>query len=837
MINIRFVRLTCMVLAVSLLGTFSLFAGGAQEEEPEVPPEVEERTGGWFDEIVTIEEDDSSAAIARLEAGELDMYAHGLSEAELYDRILANEDLGYEESYGGYNELTFNTAGPEFADADGFNPFAVPEIREAMNYLIDREHIADEIYGGLARPRYLPISTALPDYARLSGISRALELEYSYDPGLAEEIISSEMRDLGATMQDGVWHYDGEPVELIILIRNEDERLDIGDYIANQLEDIGFETERIYASAAEAGPLWTERHPDTGEFHVYTGGWITTAVVRDQADNFDFFYTPRGLPFPLWQNYEPTEEFDQIADDLASRRFDTMEERADMFAEALRLSMEDSSRIWLVDTQDVTARRADLSVAADLAGGVSGASLWALTMRDETQVGGTANLGLPSILTEPWNPIDGSNWVYDQMMIEATSEDGVQPDPFTGLYWPHRIESADVLVREDLPVETTHDWVNLERTGEIDVPEDAWADWNAAEQRFVTVGEEEPDGVTARTMVRVQYPDDLYDTVQWHDGSSFSIGDVLLYMILAFDRAQEESPYFDQAAVPTYESFMDDFRGVRIVSEDPLVIETYTDSFYLDAEVNVFNVGTWWPMYAQGTGAWHNLGLALKAEGNEQMALSSDKADRLEVEWTSLVAGPTIELLEENLETAQADGFLPFADFMSDYVDSAEISSRWSNLAAWYDEYEHFWVGTGPYQLAGVFPVEGTVQLTRFEDYPDLATRWDQFEEPMIADATVDGPVSVDQGQEAEYDIHITFAGQPYAIEDIQEVTYLLFDARGDLVHEGIAEPAEDGRYTATLESDVTAALPDGSARLEVAVSSRMVAIPTFTGLEFIVGN
>ncbi len=65
------------------------------------------------------------------------------------------------------------------------------------------------------------------------------------------------------------------------------------------------------------------------------------------------------------------------------------------------------------------------------------------------------------------------------------------------------------------------------------------------------------------------------------------MADVLMGMILTFDRAQEDSPYYDAAAVATYNSIMSAFRGVKILSTDPLIIETYSNLWNLDAELNV----------------------------------------------------------------------------------------------------------------------------------------------------------------------------------------------------------------------------------------------------------
>jgi peptide/nickel transport system substrate-binding protein len=329
-------------------------------------PEPVERTGAWVDTIVFVEEPDSDAAVTRLEVGDIDVFAYNVSEPEVAARIFDSENLKYYTAYGNYNDLTFvPSAGPEFAETGVLNPFYSDKIREAMNWLVDRDYIAQEITGGLARPRFVPINYASKDSALLADTIAAISLKYAHDPDKAVEVITAEMEAMGAEMVDGKWTYNGEPVVLIGLIRTEDERLEIGDYVSNLLEDIGFTVERDYKTSAEASPCWLRGDPETGCAHFYTGGWVSTAISRDAATNFSFFYTPDGLPFPPWQAYSPSDEFYDIATKLNNSEFATMEERADLMARALELALEDSQRIWLKDDVGVAPHAANVTLASD----------------------------------------------------------------------------------------------------------------------------------------------------------------------------------------------------------------------------------------------------------------------------------------------------------------------------------------------------------------------------------------------------------------------------------------------------------------------------------------
>ncbi|MXX24877.1 MAG: ABC transporter substrate-binding protein [Caldilineaceae bacterium SB0668_bin_21] len=810
-------------------------AAAAEEEteetaaaEEEDAAAMSERTGAWVDEVIAIEEPSAAAAVTRMDLAEIDAYAFSISDAEVYATVQGMDSLTYSNSFGVYAELTFNPAGPIFDGTGKLNPFAVPRIREAMNYLVDRDFISQEIYGGLASPRYMAITNAFPDYARLVDIVRQLELEYAHNPDRAAEIINEEMEALGAELVDGVWNYEDEPVEVIFLIRTEDERKEIGDYVSTMLEDLGFSVVRDYKTASEASPVWIGTDPNEGQFHIYTGGWITTAISRDQAGNFDFFYTNRGLPFPLWQAYSPSEEFDAMSEKLDLRDFTTMEERRELFGDVLALSMQDSVRVWLVNQLGFSAYRGDVSVSTDLAGGLNGARLWPYTLRRTGEEGGTLTIAMPSMLPEPWNPVAGTNWIYDTMLIRATADVGAMPDPFTGLQWPQRIDRAEVTVKEGLPVGSTHDWVELSFADEIEVPEDAWLDWDAVEQKFITVGDLHPDGLTANRKSVVHYPGDLSE-LTWHDGSPLSLADIVLDMIMDFDLAKEESAVFDEAQVPSLNNFQSHFRGYRIAQTSPLVIEYYTDQYTLDAELNVVS-------FFPGT-PWHTLAVGLLAEAAGDLAFSSDKADANEVEWMSYIAGPSIEILEGHLESAAADGLIPYASTLGDYISGAEADARWANLSAWYADKGHFWVGNGPFYLEEAFPTEKTVQLIRVENFPDASSKWEGFDTPMIAEVSVDGPARVASGDEATFEVMIDFGGDAYAISDIDEVKYLVFDALGELALTGTAEAVEDGLWQITLSAEDTAGLESGANKLEVAVAPLRVSIPTFSSLEFVTTN
>jgi peptide/nickel transport system substrate-binding protein len=344
-----------------------------------------------------------------------------------------------------------------------------------------------------------------------------------------------------------------------------------------------------------------------------------------------------------------------------------------------------------------------------------------------------------------------------------------------------------------------------------------------------------PDGLTSKVKVTWTYPADLFDTVQWHDGSPLSVGDFVMGMIMTFDPGKAESGLYDESYAANLAAFQGSFRGVQIESTDPLVISSYTDFYALDAEVFGFS---WYPAdsvtYSQGPAAWHNLVPAILGEVAGEMAFGSEKATALEKEWTNFIDGPTLELQKTYLDQAAAESYIPFANVMGEFVTAEEAAARYANLQQWFTDHGHFWIGTGPFYLDQVFTAEGNGVFKRNENFPDLSNKWDRFSAPKVAVVDLSGDGQVTVGQEASFDVTVSYNNEAYPGDEIDAVKYLVFDSAGNMVATGDAEFVADGQYTVTLGADVTGALEAGSNKLEVAVVSKVVSIPSFASFEFV---
>ena len=262
----------------------------------------------------------------------------------------------------------------------------------------------------------------------------------------------------------------------------------------------------------------------------------------------------------------------------------------------------------------------------------------------------------------------------------------------------------------------------------------------------------------------------------------------------------------------------------------------YTDAYQLDAENNITNFRAANPSgYFNGVeAAWHGLVPGWLVEAAGEAAFSADKADANEVEWMSYIAGPTLELLKAQLDAAQAENLIPYEPTLGAYITAEEAAERYSNLQEWYRRYGHFWVNTGPFFLQRAFPVEGTIIMQHNPDYPDSATRWDAFSSAPVPEVVVDGPGSVTIGEEATYEIYVTFEGEDYAVDEIGMVKYLVFDATGELAYVSEATAVGDGHWQAVLSTDVTGGLEAGSNQIAAIVVSNRALLPVTEVMQFV---
>ena len=98
--------------------------------------------GTFVDQIKFIQYLDENTALEEVRNGNLDIYFFRVS-SDRIESSEAREGIQVFESTGGSYSMLVNPSVSE-----SFNPFSITELRFALNYLIDRNLIVNELIGG-----------------------------------------------------------------------------------------------------------------------------------------------------------------------------------------------------------------------------------------------------------------------------------------------------------------------------------------------------------------------------------------------------------------------------------------------------------------------------------------------------------------------------------------------------------------------------------------------------------------------------------------------------------------------------------------------------------------
>lgn len=862
----RLVSLVCLIMAAVLVFAVAgcnkdaadqITSPGIEPTSEFTPePEPESRRGGWLDEIIftVVPEAD---AVSKIGTGEIDLFAGALSGSANFSAI-QSAGINYASVSGKCYEVMLNPSDTK-SKAKQLNPFASSRIREAMNWLLDRDYICQEIFGGTATPKWIPQYPNSPEYARYIEYVRGVEAAYAYNSEKAIEIINSQMLALGAEKNsDGVWTYKNTPVVVTALIRNDDAVLNqIGDYVCNELVRIGFTVDRKYKSLIDCFAIWSETDPAENEWNLYTGAWSPDGIRG--GIGFQFFYSPASEYgyTELYQAYDIDDDFFAACEGLANYGSLTVDQRDAYFAYALEACNRYAFRIWICDSYSYIPMSVNTAVSSDRIGGVALNAFMPFTLRFKDQAGGSLVWAGASLFGDAVNPVGGSGSEFDRQFQIFTQDYGILKDPYTDLGYRQRIAGAEVVVQTGLPVVKTSDWVRLSFQDEIAVPEDAMVDWDPVSQTWLTADQDylnslvadaaawlataEADNnstaeeistaaarvdeaqaiaergyLTARRKSVVTYPADLYDML-WHDGTNLSAADFMMAMIVKFDLGSEGSAYHDPSLAASLAKFKQSFKGWRILSVDPLTIEYYSDLYYTDAEDNV---ETLWPAYGRGQSNWADMAVSLRAVSAGDAALTEHASDNSGKLWLDWLSGPSLKALEDSLVACIEDQFIPYEPAMSRYVTAEQALGAYDNILNFYSEYGHFYIGCGPYFISSADPAAMTLTLSNFDRYIDPAAKWPDFTGSRQASVKIEGPDTVARGVHAVFGATVSLEadGGLYPADQIQSVKYIVYDADGLAAWHGEGSMVQQGMYNITLEYKEIANLKSGTCRLEVVV-------------------
>jgi peptide/nickel transport system substrate-binding protein len=739
-----------------------------------------------------------------IQAGDIDMYQFALRPAQA-KALMGNPNVKLYMAPAGLVDIVLN---PAPAPAGELNPLANKRIRLALQYVFNREFIVTNIYEGFAAPMVTFLSIYDPDYTTIFDI--IAKYDFKYDPALAAQIVDEEMTKMGAEKIGGKWYYNGKPVTLKFIIRIEDERREIGDTFATELEKLGFTVERVYAPFGVAIEKVYGTDPKDFEWHLYTEGWGKSAPEKYDAGTINQFNAPWFGYMPGWQEAGYWQYKNSTIDELGLRiyqgQFKSKAERDELYRRMSEMSIQESIRIWGITRMEAYATRAEVTgITNDIGAGIRA---WHVIRNAYIPGKDTLTIGHLWIWTErtTWNPVGGFEDIYSVDLAASTCDPVIARHPFNGL---------PIAVRASYDVETAGP------DGKLDVPSDAVI-WDAVNDKWANV----PAGTKATSKVTFDFSK-LFKA-KWHHGIQISLADVIHNLAASWDLAKDPEKNSTEPAVasriaPIFEMI----RGIRILPDER--VEVYIDYWHFEpAYIADQAAAAVWPVSAPCmTVPWEVWAAMDKLVFEKKTyAYSDTAATKLGIPWLSLVLKDHAAAVADVIKEMKSKAFFPESWFTINgktYETADNAMARYDAALKWYETYGLMWIGNGPFMLTKFDPAAQYAELTAYrdKDYPFKPgdNYWGLPEPVEIVSV---GKSTIVPGGESTLIVDVKGPGALH-------VKYLVKDPlTGSVVRIGEGDRVTPTRFAIKLDPDFTAKLrPGGLYEFTIAAYSDEVAFVT----------
>ncbi len=747
---------------------------------------------GAATDILTFTAFNVDQAPLNIQNGDMDLYLFGLKTAGAQS-LEGADGVRLINAPASTLSLILN---PAPAPQGAFNPFSVREIRYAMQSLIDRDFIANDLYQGRALPMITNISQL--DYDQLTIFPVVSGANIRYDPDLANQQIGEAMEANGATLSNGQWTFNGSPVMVKIVTRVEDERRDIGDLVRTVLEQSGFQVQPIYQQFGPATLAVYASDPMTFQWHIYTEGWGRGAPVRYDDAGINQFAAPWLGNMPGWQEVGFWQYQNEALDDMGKRlyrgEFGSKEERDTLYQDMVKAALDESVRVWLVTAlQSFPVSSAIEHLTEDLVSGPRNA----FALRGAEIPGSdTIRVGNLWVWTErtTWNPVGGFGDVYSSDIYKNMVDPPLINHPFTGLPTPFRAEYT---------VETAGP------EGVLPIPEGAVM-WDSLNDVWAPVS----PGSSARSKVTFDYS--KYLQTSWQHGPQITMADVVYPIAQGYEIAFDEAKVQIETAMgitarPLYETFKGYLFGESTV-------EVYVDYWhfeegYIASYASPSGVSTPWELLAAMDDVVFE---------KRQGAYSDTAAARFSVPWISLVTESDARLVLRSIQQFMRENRIPAGVFDIggvSLVTPEEATERYEACDVWFDDTNLLVLANGPYQLTAYDPPAQFAQLDAFRPggYPFTVEDFRFGTPPTLTIEPVATP-SIALGDDITLQVAVIGPGE-------LSLQYTFIDAAtGQVLETGAAAGDGSSGFTVAIDPAVSATLFPGLYELYLIAASSDIA-------------
>ena len=745
----------------------------------------------FFDSVKFIQYLDENTALEEVRNGNLDIYYYTISP----DRLESNqnrEGLQVFDSAGGSYSILVNPA-----ESEKFNPFSSKDIRFALNYLVDRKLIVNELMGGYGSVIISYYSPSDPEY--LTVIEQLETYNFRYNPSLANEIISKVLEEKGAIKINGKWQINESPIEITIFIRSDDPvRKSIGEILSVELEKTGFTIKKEFGDLNKAFVIVYGSNPSDVKWNLYTEGWGRSAFVRYDSVGLGQMYSPwfsnmPGFNDPSYWNYE-NEKLDLMSQKIYTGDFETSEQRTELIQNTVIEGINESVRIFLASKIDQYVANEEISgIVNDFGAGVPSrfTPINAKSDNDELVI------GVRQIYQGAWNPIMGLTDSYSRHIWDIISDPATFKHPFTG---------------ETFPVRATWKVENQGPNTKINIPQESIL-WNPILQKWENV--ESDSQSTSKVTFDFKFS-------KWHNGEKMDMNDILhsLYFTIEWGtQTDENDKTFDTEFTPRAEQSIQSIRGVNLIDED--TIEVYVDYWHFDEG----EIAEWAVLWSAVP--WEITAAMEKAVTDGKGSFSRSGATSKNVNWLSLIVPNDANTIKENLEKFKETNYIP-QSLIENNENLEYYQSRYDSSINWIQINNHAVISNGPFYLDSYSPESRTIKVMAFDDdsYPFKKGEWSKFEKAEFPSIEkIDVKKAIQKG--AEINIMIE-------TKNSDSILYFLTNSKGEnIISE--TQSIQDNNTVIKISPADTSRLDIGANNIKIFAISNSVLKPDFYESSFIV--
>jgi|APSaa5957512535_1039671.scaffolds.fasta_scaffold02812_8 peptide/nickel transport system substrate-binding protein len=651
----------------------------------------------FFDSVKFIQYLDENTALEEVRNGNLDIYYFTVSP----DRLESNqnrEGLQVFDSAGGSYSILINPA-----ESQKFNPFSSKDTRFALNYLVDRKLIVNELMGGYGSPIISYYSPSDPEY--LTVIEQLETYNFRYNPTLANEIISKNLNEKGAIKINEKWQLNGNPIEITIFIRSDDPvRKSIGEILSVELEKIGFTVKKEFGDLNKAFVVVYGSNPSDVKWNLYTEGWGRSAFVKYDSVGLGQMYSPwfsnmPGFNDPSYWNYE-NERLDSLTQKIYTGDFETSEQRTKLIQDAVAEGINESVRVFLASKIDqYVVNEKTSGIINDFGAGVPSR----FTPINANNNNEELVIGVKQIYQGAWNPIMGFGDSYSRHVWGIISDPATFKHPFTG---------------KTFPIRATWEVENEGPNNKINIPQESKM-WSPTLQKWVNVE------ANSQSTSKVTFD---FKFSNWHNGEKMDMNDIIhsLYFTVEWGtQTDENDKTFDTEFTPRAAQSIQTIKGINQIDED--TIEVYVDYWHFDEG----EIAEWAALW--NTVPWEITAAMEKAVMDGKVSFSRSGATSKNVNWLSLIIPNDANMIKEYLEEFKKSNHIP-QPFIENNESSEYYQSRYNSSIDWIQNKQHAVISNGPFYLESYSPESRTIKVSAFDDdsYPFKKGEWAKFEKAEV---------------------------------------------------------------------------------------------------------